>query len=47
MDRLTDKTAEIAKSMGAKVIVTDNPLMFHINKQRAMDMCTGDWISTA
>jgi len=40
----TDKTAEIAKSFGAKVLVKENLQMFHINKQKAIDTCTGDWI---
>lgn len=39
-----DKTVEIARSMGAKVIVRENPPIFHINKQIAIDKCTGDWI---
>lgn len=39
-----DKTVEIAKEFGAKVIITDNPPIFHINKQKAMDVATGDWI---
>lgn len=39
-----DKTVEIAKSYGAKVLVKDNPVMFHINKQKAIDLSTGDWI---
>lgn len=39
-----DKTVEIAKSFGAKVIVTDNKPIFHINKQMAIDACKGDWI---
>lgn len=39
-----DKTVEIAKSFGAKVLVKDNPQMFHINKQKAIDMSTGDWV---
>lgn len=39
-----DKTVEIAKSLGAKVTVTDNPPIFHINKQKAIDNCSGDWI---
>ena len=44
--RSTDKTVEIAKSYGAKVkvYVVDNPPMFHINKQKALDLATGDWI---
>jgi len=40
----TDKTVEIAKSLGAKVVVTSNPSMFHINKQKAIDKATGEWI---
>ncbi|MGB9706526.1 MAG: glycosyltransferase family 2 protein [Microgenomates group bacterium] len=40
----TDKTVEIAKKYGAKVIVTANPPIFHINKQKAIDACQGDWI---
>lgn len=40
----TDKTAEIARKYKAKVTVTDNPANFHINKQKAIDKCTGDWI---
>lgn len=40
----TDKTVEIAKKYGAGVFVTDNPPIFHINKQKAIDRCTGDWI---
>jgi len=39
-----DKTVEIAKKYGAKVLVTDNPPIFHINKQKAIDMATKDWI---
>lgn len=40
----TDKTVEIAKKYGAHVIVTDNPPIFHINKQKAIDAATKDWI---
>lgn len=40
----TDKTVAIAKSFGAKVIETTNPPIFHINKQKALDACTGTWI---
>lgn len=40
----TDKTVEIAKDFGARIVVTDNPPMFHINKQKAIDMSSGDWI---
>ena len=40
----TDKTREIAKKHGAKVIVTDNPPIFHITKRKALDACKGEWI---
>lgn len=40
----TDKTTQIAKKYGAKVTVTDNPPIFHINKQKAIDQCSGSWI---
>lgn len=40
----TDKTVEIAKKYDARVIVTDNPPIFHINKQKAIEASTGDWI---
>lgn len=40
----TDKTVEVAKKYKAKVIITDNPPIFHLNKQKAIDECTGDWI---
>lgn len=39
-----DKTVEIAKSFNAKVIQTDNPPIFHINKQKSFDACRGEWI---
>lgn len=40
----TDNTVKIAKESGAKVIVTDNPAMFHINKQKALDAAHNEWI---
>lgn len=40
----SDKTVKIAKKYKAKIIVTDNPPIFHINKQKALDACHGDWI---
>ena len=40
----TDRTVEIARSYRAKVIVTENLPNFHINKQRAIDLATKDWI---
>jgi len=39
-----DKTVEIAKKYGAKVVVTENLPNFHINKQKAIDLATKDWI---
>jgi glycosyltransferase involved in cell wall biosynthesis len=39
-----DKTREIAKSFGAKVIKTINRPMFHTNKQMAIDAGKGEWI---
>jgi len=39
-----DKTRQIAKKMGAKVIKTTNKKNFHINKQMAMDAAKGDLI---
>lgn len=40
----TDKTGELALEEGATVIRTQNVSMFHINKQKAIEACTGDWI---
>lgn len=40
----TDRTVEIARGVGAKVFVTDNPPIFHINKQKAFDRAGGEWI---
>ena len=40
----TDRTRELAKKHGAKVIKTTNKPMFHINKNLAIDNCQGDWI---
>lgn len=40
----SDNTVKIAQKLGAKVIVTDNPSMFHINKQKALDVAHGEWI---
>lgn len=39
-----DKTVEIARRFGARVKITTNKPIFHINKQMAIDMCTKDWI---
>lgn len=40
----TDKTVEIAKKYGARIHITDNPPIFHINKQKAIDMAKNEWI---
>ena len=40
----SDKTVAVAEKHGAKVIETTNPPIFHINKQKAIDACKGDWI---
>lgn len=39
----SDKTVEIAKTYNAKVKVTTNKPIFHINKQIAIDMASCDW----
>ncbi len=40
----TDKTRQVARDYGAEVIKRENPPIFHINKQIAIDKCQGDWI---
>lgn len=40
----TDKTVDIAKNYKAEVIVSDNPPIFHINKQKAIEECQNEWI---
>jgi len=42
--RSNDRTVEIAKSFGAKVKVVDNEYIFHINKQKAVDLASKDWV---
>lgn len=39
-----DRTLEIARQFNAKIIQTDNPPNFHINKNKAIGAATGDWI---
>ncbi|MEK7597315.1 MAG: glycosyltransferase family 2 protein [Patescibacteria group bacterium] len=41
-----DRTIEVAKSYGKKVTVinSDNPIMFHKNKQKAIEAAKGEWI---
>jgi len=40
----TDKTVEIASRYTKKIFIRENPLMFHKNKQYAIEKATGDWI---
>ncbi len=40
----TDKTVEIAKQFGAKVKIVENQKIFHINKQKALEMASNEWI---
>jgi glycosyltransferase involved in cell wall biosynthesis len=40
----TDKTVEIAKKYTDKIFFKENELMFHKNKNEAIEKCTGDWI---
>lgn len=40
----SDGTVAVARKFGAKVIETDNPPIFHINKQKALDASSGKWI---
>jgi glycosyltransferase involved in cell wall biosynthesis len=42
--RSQDRTVKIAKKYGARVIVRENPAIFHINKQKALEACRGRWI---
>src|SRR6266571_7770783 len=40
----TDKTIAIAKQFEAKIRVVPNQQNFHINKQKALDMASHEWI---
>lgn len=40
----SDETVALVKKWGARVAISDNPAMFHINKQKALDMAQGTWI---
>ena len=40
----SDRTVEIAGSYEAKIIETDNPPIFHINKQKALEYASYEWI---
>lgn len=40
----SDNTVAIAKQFYANTLVTQNHQVFHINKQKAIDMATKDWV---
>lgn len=40
----TDNTVAVVKKFNAYVIQSDNPPIFHINKQKAMEACNSEWI---
>jgi len=44
----TDKTVDVIKKFDQKkkikIYLEDNPPMFHLNKQKAIEKCTKDWI---
>jgi glycosyltransferase involved in cell wall biosynthesis len=40
----TDQTVAVAKKFNARILISDNPPIFHINKQKAMDMSQYEWI---
>ncbi len=40
----SDDSVNIAKRHKVRIIRTDNPPMFHTNKQRAIDACFSSWI---
>lgn len=40
----SDRTVDVAKEFGARVKVVENQQIFHINKQKALEMATCEWI---
>lgn len=40
----SDETVSIAKQYKAEIVSTNNPAIFHINKQKALDRCSQKWI---
>lgn len=40
----TDKTKEIAESLGAKVYEVEHEPIFHVTKQKGLEIATGNWI---
>lgn len=39
-----DNTLKIAKEFKARIIETTNPIIFHINKNKAIDAAEGEWV---
>lgn len=39
----TDSTVSLAKKFKAKVVITNNPPIFHVNKQKALSLATKPW----
>lgn len=40
----TDNTVEIARKYNAIIIQADNPKVFHINKKKAVEACSSEWV---
>ena len=40
----TDETVKIAQKYNARVIITKNRPIFHINKQKALELAQGEWV---
>lgn len=40
----SDKTVEIARKFGARVIAASHEVNFHINKQKALEAASGEWV---
>ncbi len=40
----TDRTVDIAHKYTDKIIITDNPPIFHINKQKALEAARNKWV---
>ncbi len=40
----TDNTVRVARRFGSRIMQTTNPANFHINKNKAIDAASGDWI---
>ncbi len=43
-EKSSDKTVDIAKKYTQNITLVDHEVMFHKNKQKALDKCTGNWI---